>query len=184
MRELFSLDLRGFWTIAVRAALVYVAVVLLLRAVGKRHVGQLSLLDFVLVLLLSNAVQNAMVGPDTSVSGGLVAAGVLLGVNLLISRLIRGRRQLAGLLEGEPTLLVRDGHLLAGHLAREGIRSEELEAVVREHGIESVARVHQAVLEIDGSISVIAKGDAGKEQRLPPPRSHRSKHLKTKGKLP
>jgi uncharacterized membrane protein YcaP (DUF421 family) len=177
MHELFPLDIHNFLAIAVRAGLVYVAVVGLLRVVGKRHVGQLSLLDFVLVLLLSNAVQNAMVGPDTSVSGGLVAACVLLGVNLLFSRLIFGRRQLAGLLEGEPTLLVRDGHILAGHLGREGIRPEELEAVVREHGIDSMAHVHQAVLEIDGSISVIAKADRVHERRLPPPRSHRSKHL-------
>jgi uncharacterized membrane protein YcaP (DUF421 family) len=182
MHEMFPFDLHNFLSIALRAGLVYVAVVGLLRLVGKRHVGQLSLLDFVLVLLLSNAVQNAMVGPDTSVSGGLVAACMLLGVNMLFSRLIFRRKQLAGLLEGEPTLLVRDGQMLAGHLSREGIRPEELEAVVREHGIDSIAKVHQAVLEIDGSISVIAKGDAGKEQRLSPPRSHRSKHTKLQRK--
>jgi uncharacterized membrane protein YcaP (DUF421 family) len=117
-----------------RSLAVYVAVVVALRFAGKRHMGQLSIADFVLILLVSNSVQNAMVGSDTSLAGGLVAAITLISVNLLLTRLTLNSRQLATAIEGEPTLLVRNGEVLDSHLKREGIRNEELEAVIREHG--------------------------------------------------
>src|SRR5512141_2085284 len=107
-----------------RSVVVFVTVVLALRLAGKRHVGQLSIVDFVLVLLVSNSVQNAMVGSDTSLAGGLVAALTLIGINLLLTRVTLGSSRLGTLIEGEPTLLVRNGQVLEDHLRREGSRPQ------------------------------------------------------------
>jgi uncharacterized membrane protein YcaP (DUF421 family) len=158
-----------------RSSLVYLAILAALRIAGKRHVAQLSVVDFVLVLLVSNAVQNAMVGPDTSLAGGLVAALTLIFVNLLLTRLVIRDERLGAFLEGEPSLLVRNGKILENHLAREGIRRAELEAAIREHGFSSVKDCQVAILEIDGSISVVPFGVEVKgEIHLPPlHRSHR-----------
>jgi uncharacterized membrane protein YcaP (DUF421 family) len=162
--------------LAMRSAIIYLAVLSMLRACGKRHVAQLSIVDFVLVLLVSNAVQNAMVGSDNSVEGGLVAAGTLLLINVWLTRLVVKNERLGCFLEGEPSLLVRDGQVLDNHLAREGIRRAELEAAIREHGFEDVAKVKLAILEIDGSISVVPFSDQGPERRLPPLLRHRHAH--------
>lgn len=162
--------------LSLRSAIIYLAVLSMLRACGKRHVAQLSIVDFVLVLLVSNAVQNAMVGSDNSVEGGLVAAGTLLLINVWLTRLVLKNERLGCFLEGEPSLLVRDGQVLDNHLAREGIRRAELEAAIREHGFEDVAKVKLAILEIDGSISVVPFSDQGPEHRLPPLLRHRRAH--------
>jgi uncharacterized membrane protein YcaP (DUF421 family) len=165
-----------------RSVAVYLAVVVALRLAGKRHVGQLSIVDFVLILLVSNAVQNAMVGPDTSLAGGLVAALTLIALNWVLTRAALGSPRLASAIEGEPTLLVRNGQVLDQHLQREGIRAAELEAAIREHGFEDVRQCRSVIEEIDGSISVVPFGGgveqtkdehAGKEHRLPPLPSHR-----------
>jgi len=161
--------------LSMRSAIIYLAVLSMLRLCGKRHVAQLSIVDFVLVLLVSNAVQNAMVGSDTSVEGGIVAAGTLLVINVWLTRLVLKNERLGCFLEGEPSLLVRDGQVLDNHLSREGIRRAELEAAIREHGFEDVAHVKLAILEIDGSISVVPFSDQGPAQRLPPlRRRHRA----------
>ena len=157
-----------------RSSLVYPAILVALRIAGKRHVAQLSIVDFVLVLLVSNAVQNAMVGPDTSLAGGLAAAVTLIFVNLLLTRLVIRNERLGAFLEGEPTLLVRNGKILENHLAREGIRRAELEAAIREHGLSSEKECRVAILEIDGSISVVPFGvEVQGELRLPPLPHHR-----------
>lgn len=156
-----------------RSGFVYLSILALMRLSGKRHVAQLSIVDFVLVLLISNAVQNAMVGPDTSVSGGLVAAGTLLVVNLALTRLLLRYERLGSFLEGEPTLLIRDGRYLEANMAREGVRRGEVLAAIREHGMDDETHVRQAILELDGSISVLAFGGRSDEQRLPPLRRRR-----------
>jgi uncharacterized membrane protein YcaP (DUF421 family) len=150
-----------------RTSLVYLIILAAMRLIGKRHVAQLSIVDFVLVLLVSNAVQNAMVGEDTSLIGGLVAAATLIVLNVILTRAIVRNERLGAFLEGEPALLIREGRVLDSQLAREGIRLSELEAAIREHGFESAAEVKQAILECDGSISVIPLGKT-EEQRLPP----------------
>ena len=156
-----------------RTALVYVAVLAALRIAGKRHVAQLSIVDFVLVLLVSNAVQSAMVGSDTSLAGGLVAAVTLIGLNVALTRLVARSPRLGAILSGEPTLLVRDGKVLEAPLASEGIRREELEAAIREHGFDDVSQVRHAILETDGSLSVVGLGEPTPERRLPPLARHR-----------
>lgn len=162
-----------------RSVAVYLAVVLGMRLAGKRHVGQLSIVDFVLVLLVSNSVQNAMVGTDTSLAGGLVAAVTLIAVNWFLTRVALKSVRLGSAIEGEPTLLVRNGQVLDQHLVREGIRPQELEAAIREHGFEDFRKCRSVIEEIDGSISVVpfdSEGGAAlvKEHHLPalPSRHH------------
>ncbi len=143
------------WQIVIRSALVYVALFVALRLMGKRELGQMTIFDLVVVLLVGNAVQNAMVGPDFSLQGGILAAVVLLGANRGVA-LLRIRGGVWGrLIEGTPTVLVEDGDFIEPQLRREGLDRREIEMVVREHGLESVAAVKLAVLETDGSISIV-----------------------------
>lgn len=141
--------------IVVRTLIVYLAVVAGLRLMGKREIGQMTVLDFVLLLLLANTVQNAMTGPDTSVNGGLVAAATLIVANFLMTRIILKSRRFRRFIQGSATMLVYHGKILADHLAREKITLDELREALREHGIADVKDVALAVLEIDGSISVL-----------------------------
>ena len=141
--------------IALRAAIIYVVVLIGLRLTGKREVGQMTPFDLVLLLLIANAVQNAMTGPDTSVTGGLVAAATLLAVNALVTRVVWRYKKARRLVEGTPTLLIRAGKVIPEHLAKEQVTLEELHQALREHGVASVEEVSLAVLEIDGSISVL-----------------------------
>jgi uncharacterized membrane protein YcaP (DUF421 family) len=141
--------------IAVRVLIIYVAVLIGIRLTGKREVGQMSPFDLVLLLLLANAVQNAMTGPDTSVIGGLVAAAVLLVVNALVTKIVQRNRKVRKLIEGTPTMLIYNGVLLRGNIEREEITAEDISQALREHGVFAIADVYLATLEIDGSISVI-----------------------------
>lgn len=141
--------------VALRTSVIYLALLVGLRLTGTRQLGQMSTFDLVLLLIIANAVQNAMVGPDTSLAGGLVAAGVLLGWHQVIDRLRRRSRRAARVLAGEGIMLIHNGVVLAAHCARAGITHEELLQALREHGVGAVADVRLAVLEPDGAISVI-----------------------------
>lgn len=143
------------WNIAVRSVLVFVAMFVGLRLMGKRELGQMTVFDLVVILLIANAVQNSMVGPDFSAQGGILAAFVLLVVNRGVALLrLRGGRW-GRLIEGTPTVLVEDGEFIAGHLHKEGLERDDVERAIREHGVESVSGVKLAVLETDGSISIV-----------------------------
>lgn len=143
------------WAIVARSAIVYLAVFAGLRLAGKRELGQMTVFDLVVVLLVANAVQNSMVGPDFSIQGGILAALVLIALNRAVALLrLRGGRW-GRLIEGTPTVLVEDGELIEPHLRREGLEDAEIEMVVREHGIDSLGDVKLAVLETDGSISIV-----------------------------
>ncbi len=149
------------WNLVLRCALIYVAMVVGLRLFGKREVGQFRLTDLVLVLLVANAVQPAMTGPDTSLLGGFVIIATLLVANYawnaVVVRLGLRNPRLGAVLLGHPTVLVQDGQWCEQALAREGVDHEECEMAFREHGVESVADVKLAVLELDGTISVVPK---------------------------
>ena len=145
--------------VAFHTTVVYFVLLALLRLTGTRQLGQMSVFDLVLLLIIANAVQNAMVGPDTSLAGGLVAAGVLVGWHAVIDRLRLSNRGVAKLLAGEGIMLVHHGKTLATHLARAGITRDELLQALREHGVASVEDVMLAVLEPDGSVSVIRNDD-------------------------
>ena len=153
---MFSLDISG-WSIVARTVIVYAALLFGLRLAGKRELGQMTPLDLVVILLIANAVQNAMVGPDTSVTGGLIAAAVLIAANYGVA-LARDRVPLLRrAVEGSPTLLINDGRFISEHLHREGLDEDEVMMAIREHGIDDVGEVRIAVLEIDGSISIVPK---------------------------
>ncbi len=145
--------------VALRTAVIYLALLIGLRLMGKREVGQMSVLDLVFILLLSNSVQNAMTGPDTSLTGGLAAALTLLLLNILITRVIYRNRKLSKLVVGSPVMLVHSGTVLTNNLEKEKISRDELLQAVREHGIADFAEIHLAVLEIDGTISFIKNDD-------------------------
>src|SRR4051812_40859745 len=141
--------------IVLRTMVVYFTVVLGLRLFGKRELGQMTPFDLVLLLTLSNSVQNAMTGPDTSLTGGLVSAATLLASNYLLNlsgaRLPWVRRWLIG----NPTLLVHNGRKIPERMRREGVTEEELLMACRQHGIDKIEDVASAVLEVDGTISII-----------------------------
>lgn len=139
--------------IALRTAVIYLVVLIGVRLSGKREVGQMTPFDLTLLLLLSNSVQNAMTGPDTSLIGGVVAASTLLVLNYLVGSLSGRNRVFRRVVQGEPSLLIHDGKAIESHMAREHVSMDELERALREHGIADVHDVALAVLEVDGSIS-------------------------------
>lgn len=141
--------------IILRTAIVYFVILIGIRLTGKREIGQMTPFDLALLLLISNAVQNAMTGPDTSVSGGIVAAGTLLLLNAAVTRVVWKNRKVRRIVEGTPTLLIRHGKIIQEHLEKERVTVDALTQALREHGVASVDDVSLAVLEIDGSISVL-----------------------------
>ena len=141
--------------IALRTGVIYLVVLIGVRLSGKREVGQMTPFDLTLLLLLSNSVQNAMTGPDTSLLGGVAAATTLLVLNYAIGRFSGSSRGFRRVVEGEPSLLIHDGKVLDDHMAKEHVSRDELDRAVREHGIASTKDVALAVLEVDGSISCL-----------------------------
>jgi len=141
--------------IVLRTAVIYLLVLIGVRLSGKREVGQMTPFDLTLLLLLSNSVQNAMTGPDTSLLGGAVAAATLLILNYFVANLSGGSRRFRKLVEGEPSLLIHDGKIIDSHMARERVSMDELHRALREHGLNSCDQVALAVLEVDGSISCL-----------------------------
>ena len=141
--------------IVLRTGVIYLLVLIGVRLSGKREVGQMTPFDLTLLLLLSNSVQNAMTGPDTSLLGGAVAAATLLILNYLVANVSGGSRHFRRLIEGEPSLLVHDGKPIEEHMAREHVSMDELHRALREHGINGCDQVALAVLEVDGSISCL-----------------------------
>jgi uncharacterized membrane protein YcaP (DUF421 family) len=141
--------------IVLRTGVIYLLVLIGVRLSGKREVGQMTPFDLTLLLLLSNSVQNAMTGPDTSLLGGAVAATTLLILNYLVANVSGSNRHLRRLIQGQPSLLVHDGKPIEEHMAREHVSMDELHRALREHGINSCDQVALAVLEVDGSISCL-----------------------------
>ena len=150
-----------WWEIILRTAAVYVVVLVLLRVAGKRELGQMSPVDLVVILVIANAVQNAMTGGDNSLIGGVIAAATLVAINTAFAKVAHRIPIFAHLFESEPTQLVKAGKLIKRNLERENVEMDELMMAVREHGIEDLAKVDSAYLERDGSISVIPKDAPG-----------------------
>jgi uncharacterized membrane protein YcaP (DUF421 family) len=145
----------GALVIAAKTAVIYVFLIAGLRLLGKRELGQMSLYDLVLIIILGNAVQNAMINNDNTLGGGVVAALVLLTMNRALNAVLVRSKRLERTLVGEPVLIVHNGLMLTDRMDRQGITREQLEAALREHGIDDVSTVRMAVLEVDGSISVV-----------------------------
>jgi uncharacterized membrane protein YcaP (DUF421 family) len=166
------------WAIALqimlRTGAVYLLVLVGVRLTGKREVGQMTPFDLTLLLLLSNSVQNAMTGPDTSLAGGAVAAVVLLSLNYVVAELSGLNRGFRRVVQGSPSLLIHDGQMLMDHMKREHLTVDEMMRALREHGIGSVAEVAIGVLEVDGSLSFLKKDELPESVRA----RHRTRFLK------
>jgi uncharacterized membrane protein YcaP (DUF421 family) len=143
----------------VRTVAVYVVLAVLIRLAGKRDLAQLNAFDLVVVLLLSNVVQNAIIGPDNSLLGGLLGAVVLIGVNSLIVRVVRRNDRVATLLEGSQTVLARDGSWDEVALRHEGLRRADVDAAIRRQGGTSLRQVEQVTIEPGGAIVATLKDD-------------------------
>ncbi len=149
------MNITMLWRIPLQTLAIYLIVLLGLRLSGKRQLGQMTPFDLVLLLLIANAVQNAMTGGDTSLVGGVLAALTLLVANAALSFASARLPRLRSAVEGEPSDLIRDGQVLEAGLHHEQITEDELLAALREHGIADASGVERATLEIDGSISVV-----------------------------
>lgn len=148
-----------------RPFVVYFFLLVGLRLAGKRELAQLNAMDLIVLLTLSNTVQNAIIGPDNSLSGGLIGATALLAVNYFTVRFLFSHKKLDALVEGSPTVLVEDGKPCEGRMRQELITREELEIQAHKQGIESLDLVDRAVLEAGGVISFIRKKPTPDEMR-------------------
>lgn len=148
-----------------RPVVVYVFLVVSLRLSGKRELVQLNPFDLVVLLTLSNTVQNAIIGDDNSVSGGLIGASSLLLINYLVVRFLYGHRKLDQLVEGEPDVLIEAGRVNAERLKKELITMVQLEAAARKQGFDSLSEVEKCVLEPGGTLCFIAKKPASEDVR-------------------
>lgn len=151
--------------IVLRTTAVYALVLVGIRLTGKREVGQMTPFDLTLLLLLSNSVQNAMTGPDTSLMGGATAALVLLTLNFLLAEVSGLNRGFRKMIQGSPTLLIHNGECIPVHMEKEHISMDELTRALREHGVACVGDAALAVLEVDGSISVLKYDDVPEQAR-------------------
>lgn len=145
--------------LVIRAVVVYFAILLLLRAGGKKQLGQMGASEFVAILLISNAVQNSMNGGDNSLLGGLILAGVLIALTWLVDLATYRSRRVRHLLEGRPTLLIHRGEVLDRNLAAERITKDQLKVLLRKQGLHSFGDVHAAILESDGTLSLTKKSE-------------------------
>jgi uncharacterized membrane protein YcaP (DUF421 family) len=145
--------------IIIRGAIVYGFLLVSLRLSGKRQISQLAPFDFVLLLVLSNAVQNSMNGGDNSLIGGLISAATLMTLNFIISLISYRSRRLAKLIEGSPSIIIHNGRLRESVLARERLSKHDLDSALRAAGCPNLKDVHYAILETSGSVTVIKKSD-------------------------
>jgi uncharacterized membrane protein YcaP (DUF421 family) len=143
-----------WWELIVRSVLVYLFLVVILRLTGKRQVGQLAPFDLVLLLVLSNAVQNSMNGGDNSLLGGLISATTLIALNYGMGIATFRSKKLEGLVEGRPEVLIHNGKLYEEVLTRAQLTRHEVNAALRQAGCVCVEEVHTAILENNGAISV------------------------------
>ncbi len=163
--------------IVIRSVCVYLFMVIALRVFGKKELSQLNTADVILILLISNSVQNAMVGSNTSLYGGMVAALALFVVNFIFKKIMANSKFIKELVQDVPEVLVHNGTIEFKTLAKLGITSDELQEAMREHGVEYFKQVKLAMMEIDGSISIISGDNTIKHS------NHKRKIHKTLGNL-
>ena len=144
-----------WWEFVLRGLIVYLFLILILRLTGKRQIGQMSPFDLVLPLVLSNAVQNSMNGGDNSVAAGLILSVTLVGANWLTGYLTYRSKAAERLIEGSPQLLLHNGKIYEKALDDAQLTREELLSALRMQGCSDIAGVRAAILETDGTISVI-----------------------------
>ena len=168
-----------WWEFVVRALIIYAFLLILLRLTGKRQIGQMSPFDLVLLLVLSNAVQNSMNGGDNTILGGMILAVTLVACNAALSFITYHNKAAGRFVEGEPEVLIFDGKLMKKNLEKEGLTMDELQGAMRVAGCEKVEDVHLATMELNGQISIVRednpKGEAPRVFRI-------SRSLRRKGR--
>lgn len=168
----------GYLYIVLSSAAVYLFIVISIRLFGKTEIAQLSVADLVFIMLLSNAVQNAMVGSDTSLMGGIVAAGTLFIVNALFKEYMYRLPWFGRVMQGESLMLIYQGRVNDNNMRKAKLTTNELLEAIREHGVAKISDVNLAVLEVDGNISVLSNDFQTKTTRA----VHKSRLLKRQTK--
>lgn len=163
-----------YLNIILRSLAVYAFMLTAIRLTGKKELSQLNTTDVVLILLISNAVQNAMVGNNTSLLGGLVAAAVLFMLNYMLKKLMFKNKRFRNLLSEKPEILIHNGNLDFAMLSKLGITNEELREAIREHGVEKYKDVKLAIMEADGNISVISGDEKLRQSQYKRKRTHKT----------
>lgn len=148
-------DLVGALIIAAKTIVIYVFLIIGLRLLGKRELGQMNIYDLVLIVVLGNAVQNAMMNNDNSLLGGLIAATTLLVLNKVLNLVMHRSKRIERAMIGEAVLILNDGKLIEEKMRAEGVTRDQLMQALREHGLSRTEQAHMCVLEVDGSISVV-----------------------------
>lgn len=143
----------------IRPAVVYLFLLLAFRVAGKRELGQMTPFDLIVLLTISNILQNAMIGPDNSLGGGLIGAVTMIMLNGILARVTFQFPRLARVLNGEPTLLIENGQIKDANLRRELMTVEEVQRALRKHDLdwEDIPRVERAMLELDGTVTIHLK---------------------------
>lgn len=158
--------------IAIRSAAVYLFMVVALRIFGKKELSQLNTADVILILLISNSVQNAMVGSNTTLMGGLLAATILFSINFILKKSIYRYKKFSEFMLEKPEILIHNGTLDFKNLSKLNITSNELKEAMREHGVEYFKDVKLAMLEIDGNISIITGENSLKQTHYKRRKNH------------
>ena len=158
MSDLFALAM-PWWEFILRAVIVYVVVLVMVRVAGKRTLGQFTPFDMLLLVLLGNAVQNALLGQDTSLGGGLLLALTLISLNYFVGWITTRSPAVERVIEGEPVVLARHGHVLQKVLQRELVSKADFAKAMRDAGCDDVEEVDLALLETNGHITIILKKD-------------------------
>ena len=166
MKELWVPSL-PFLHLLLRAAIVYIFVLFLLRVSGKRQIGQMGAAEFVALLLVSNAVQNSMNGGDNSITAGLILAAVIMAMSGILGWLSYRSKRISDLVQGRPVMLVYKGEILPHNLERSGLAQRELHVMLRHQGFEELKGIHEAVLEANGTLSIVKTSDVHPMDRSP-----------------
>jgi uncharacterized membrane protein YcaP (DUF421 family) len=148
-------DLHGSLIIAGKTLIVYLFLIAGLRLLGKRELGQMNIFDLVLIIVLGNSVQNAMMNNDNSLVGGLIAGTVLLILNRIFNIILQRSKRAERIMVGHPVLILSEGVPIAKEMEREGVTHDQLMTALREHGLTRLDQASLCVLEVDGSISVV-----------------------------
>ncbi|PKB15002.1 DUF421 domain-containing protein [Flavobacterium sp. 5] len=160
--------------IIIRSTAVYLFMVIALRVFGKKELSQLNTADVILILLISNSVQNAMVGNNTTLWGGLAAATILFAINFVIKKLLFNSKKFSDFMLEKPEILIHNGTLDFKTLGKLNITSDELKEAMREHGVEFFKDVKIAMLEIDGNISIISGDKVLKQTHYKRRKNHKN----------
>ncbi len=163
-----------YFDIIIRSASVYLFMLIALRMFGKKELSQLNTADVILILLISNSVQNAMVGNNVSLFGGLAAAAVLFIINFTLKKLMFMFPKFSAFIQEKPEILIHNGQMYFKTLSKLNITSNELKEAIREHGIEHFSDVKLAMLEIDGNISIISGSEHLKQTHYKRKKVHKT----------